>query len=353
MRAVVYKGPGVLKLVDLPSPNLAPGEVRIQVEGCGVCGTDVRIFKGEHSAYDDASGRVPGHEIVGRISECSTEAKLDGLQIGDRVFVAPNVGCGACALCVSGNENLCRQTQGIGITRDGGFAEQVTIPAPAVERGNLIKLESTIDPMSATLIEPLACVLRGQQKVDVRVGDTVLVAGAGPVGLLHIALASASGASLIVCSEPSERRRDAAIRAGATDAVDPLNVDITEYIADLTGGAGIDVVITAAPVAQLQTMAVELAAVGGRVLFFGGLPKTRPTIEINSNTVHYREISIWGTTASTNENCREAATLINRGVLDLAWLITDILPIADYASAINKVQDTSAIKVVLDPGDRS
>jgi L-iditol 2-dehydrogenase len=248
---------------------------------------------------------------------------------------------------------LCRQTQGIGITRDGGFAEQVTIPAPAVERGNLIKLESTIDPISATLIEPLACVLRGQQKVDVRVGDTVLVAGAGPVGLLHIALASASGASLIVCSEPSERRRDAAIRAGATDAVDPLNVDITEYIADLTGGAGIDVVITAAPVAQLQTMAVELAAVGGRVLFFGGLPKTRPTIEINSNTVHYREISIWGTTASTNENCREAATLINRRVLDLAWLITDILPIADYASAINKVQDTSAIKVVLDPGDRS
>lgn len=353
MRAVVYEGPRALHLVDLPHSDLAPGEVRIQVEGCGVCGTDVRIFKGEHSAYNGAAGRVPGHEIVGRIAESSPQAKLDGLEIGDRVFVAPNVGCGACDLCAGGNENLCGQTQGIGITRDGGFAEQVIVPAQAVERGNLIALESSIDPMSATLIEPLACVLRGQQKVDLRVGNTVLVTGAGPVGLLHIALAKASGASLIVCSEPSHRRRDAAIRAGATHTVDPLNSDLDEYVADLTHGAGFDVVITAAPAAQLQTQAVQLAAVGGRVLFFAGLPKSHPIVEINSNTVHYREISIWGTTASTNTNCRDAAALINRGVLKLDWLITDIVPLADFVSAINKVQDTTAIKVVLDPGART
>jgi len=109
--------------------------------------------------------------------------------------------------------------------------------------------------MSATLIEPLACVLRGQQKVGLRIGDTVLIAGAGPVGLLHIALAKSSGASLIVCSEPSESRREAARRAGATHTIDPSSADIGEYVAELTGGAGIDVVITAAPIPILQTTA--------------------------------------------------------------------------------------------------
>jgi L-iditol 2-dehydrogenase len=165
-----------------------------------------------------------------------------------------------------------------------------------------------------------------------------------------VALAKSSGASMIVCSEPSQQRRDAALTAGATHVVDPLDVDMKEYVEDLTIGDGIDVVITAAPFAQLQTTAVELAAVGGRILFFGGLPKSRPTIEINSNTIHYREISIWGTTASTNANCREAAALINRGVLDLNWIVTDVVPLEDYAEAIDKVQDASSLKVVLDPG---
>jgi L-iditol 2-dehydrogenase len=349
MRAVVYEGPGALRLVERSAPVLESGEVRIQVEGCGVCGTDVRIFKGEHSAYDHAMGRVPGHEIVGRVVEAAGDAKLAGIGIGDRVFVAPNIGCGACALCASGNENLCRSTQGIGITRDGGFADQVVVPATAVERGNLVALESSIDPRTATLIEPLACVLRGQQKARLGLGDTVLVAGGGPVGLLHVALAKASGASLVICSEPSQPRRDAAKRAGAGYTIDPLSEDVAELINDLTAGKGVDVVITAAPVPELQTAAVELASAGGRVLFFGGLPKSRPTIEVNSNTIHYRELAVVGTTASTNRNCRDAADLINRGVLSLDWMISDVIALEDYAQAIDKVQDATALKVVLAP----
>jgi len=125
MRAVVYEGPGSLSVVDLPDVALQPGEVRLDVDGCGVCGTDVRIFNGEHSAYEETTGRVPGHEIVGTITELSDAAQLDGLGLGDRVFVAPNIGCGSCLLCAGGNENLCRQTEGIGITRDGGFAERL------------------------------------------------------------------------------------------------------------------------------------------------------------------------------------------------------------------------------------
>lgn len=353
MKVVSYNGPCDLRVEDRPDPDLASGEARIQVEGCGVCGTDVRIYKGEHSAYDHAAGRVPGHEIVGRIVELSPTAEIEEVSVGDRVFVAPNIGCGACMYCASGNENLCQRTEGIGITRDGAFADFLVIPSAAVARGNLIPLDSSIDPATGTLIEPLACVLRGQKKVNVGLGDTVFVAGGGPVGLLHVALAKASGASFVVCSEPSPERRVAARTAGAAHVIDPIADDAATVVADLTGGAGIDVVITAAPVHAIQTSAIELAARNGRVLFFGGLPKSRPTVEIDSNIIHYRELIVAGTTASTNENCRDAAALVNNGVLTLDWMVSDLVRLDDVATAIDKVQDASALKVVLTPNGKA
>jgi L-iditol 2-dehydrogenase len=349
MRVVSYQGPKNFRLDQRPDADLASGEARLQVEACGVCGTDVRIYKGEHSAYEHAAGRVPGHEIVGRIVEISADAQIDEVGTGDRVFVAPNIGCGSCVQCASGNENLCRRTEGIGITRDGAFADHLIVPSRAVERGNLIPLDSAIDPATGTLIEPLACVLRGQQKVRLGLGDSVYVAGGGPIGLLHIALAKASGASVIICSEPSEPRRQAAIRAGADHAIDPMAGDPAELVADLTGGAGIDVVITAAPIHAIQTSAIELAGTGGRVLFFGGLPKSRPTVEIDTNIIHYRELLVVGTTASTNQNCRDATALINAGVLSLDWMVSDIVALDDFTDAIDKVQDAAALKVVLAP----
>ena len=218
-----------------------------------------------------------------------------------------------------------------------------------MERGNLIPIDPAIDPATATLIEPLACVLRGQQKVHLGLGDSVFVAGAGPIGLLHVALAKASGASLVICSEPSEPRREAAIRAGASHVIDPLATDPTDLVANLTGGAGVDVVITAAPIHAIQTMAIELAGPGGRVLFFGGLPKSRPTVEIDSNIIHYRELLVAGTSASTNQNCRDAAALINTGVLSLDWMVSDIVALEDFAVAIDKTQHATALKVVLAP----
>lgn len=349
MKVVSYQGPKSLRLDQRADPDLPPGAVRLRVEACGVCGTDVRIFKGEHSAYEHAEGRVPGHEIVGRIVEISTGGRSSDVAVGDRVFVAPNLGCGSCAQCASGNENLCRLTEGIGITRDGGFADYLVVPSRAVERGNLIRLDPAVESAAATLIEPLACVLRGQQKVHVGLGDTVFVAGGGPVGLLHVALAKASGAALVVCSEPSEQRRQAALRAGADHVVDPTAGDPAELVADVTSGAGVDVVITAAPIHAIQTSAIELAGVGGRVLFFGGLPKSRPTVEIDSNLIHYRELLVAGTTASTNQNCRDAADLINAGVLSLDWMVSHVVALEDFGDAIDKVQDATALKVVLAP----
>ncbi len=349
MRAVTYRGPGNLVVEEHPDKPLQPGEVRVAVTGTGVCGTDVRIYKGEHSAYAQAEGRVPGHEIVGRISESAAADLGPGLEIGSLVFVAPNLGCGHCVQCRTGNENLCPDTDGIGITLDGGFADQLVVPARAVEAGNLIALDESCNTDTAVLIEPLACVLRGQSKVDVHDDDTVLVAGGGPIGLLHIALAVTRGASQVICSEPSPARREAATRAGATLTVDPTQDDLAEVVADATDGLGMDVVITAAPIHAIQREALELAAPRGRVLFFGGLPKSRPTVELDTNIVHYKELILAGTTASSLSDCQEAADLVAAGDIDLDWMISDVRPLDDFAAAVDKVQDASALKVVVTP----
>jgi L-iditol 2-dehydrogenase len=164
---------------------------------------------------------------------------------------------------------------------------------------------------------------------------------------LHIALAKARGASLILCSEPSPDRRAAARRAGAAVVVDPDGADAA--VAEATGGAGMDVVITAAPVHALQAAALQLAAPAGRVLFFGGLPRSRPTVELDTNAIHYKELTVAGTTASTLNDCRRAAELVARGRIDLEWMVSDRVGLTDFPRAIAKVQDGTARKVVINP----
>lgn len=346
MDAVVFQSAGELPVVNQVDPVAQDGDLILDVVGAGVCGTDVRIYKGEHRAA--TPGRVPGHEIVGRVAGGTIPL---GLSKGDLVFVAPNIGCGKCRWCGRGQENLCTDTAALGITIDGGFAQQVRIPAVAVTRGNVIPLPSLSDDQAIhyVLAEPLACVIRGQDKVTVSAGDTVLVYGGGPVGLLHIALASAQGAARVICSEPSAFRREAALRAGATDVVDPSAESTLDVLNDLTHGEGANVVITAAPVHALQSQALEAASTMGRVLYFGGLPKSKPTVELDTNLVHYKELLVTGTTASTVDDCRRAVELINAGVVDTSWMVSDILPINQFATAIAKAQDPQALKVAVAP----
>jgi L-iditol 2-dehydrogenase len=349
MRAIRYQGPNRFAIVDRPASYPGAGEARIEVISAGMCGTDVRIFTGEHAAYTDNPERVPGHEIVGRLAELGPGAAPPGAGPGDLVFVAPNIGCGVCAHCSAGRENLCARADALGITLDGGFADEVIVPARAVASGNLIRLPDSADPAASTLIEPLACVLRGQEKVGLAAGDSALVTGAGPVGLLHIALAVHRGATQVICSEPSPARRAAARRAGATAVIDPGDGDLAAAARTLTDGAGPDVVITAAPVHALQAAALHAAAAGGRVLLFAGLPRSAPTVELDTNQIHYKELTVAGTTASSLEDCRRAAQLVTELGPMFSWMISDALPLAEAERAIALVRRSSAVKVILEP----
>jgi len=342
MKVLAYRGPGVLELEDRPQPHVRDGEVVVHVDACGICGTDLRIAAGGHRAYANALGRVPGHEISGTVLEVGGDL---GVAVGDRVFVAPNYGCGHCRACRRRRVNLCPDMRALGITEDGAFAEYLLLGRDLVAQGNVLLVGGEADPGAVALAEPLACALRGSQACGTGAGDVVLVYGAGPVGLLHVALARLAGAGAVVVCEPNPQRRQRAYGFGATSVVE-ANVDA---LREALGPDGADVVVVAAPVASAQREALELAGSGGRVNFFAGLPRDFSAVELETNLVHYKELVVTGTTASTNESCREALDLIVAGRVCTAALIDLRSDLASAPAAFDAARSGEVMKVVVQP----
>ena len=335
MRALAYRGPHALVLEERPRPHARAGEVVVRVDACSICGTDLRIRAGSHRAYADASGRIPGHEIAATVVESGGAA----VEEGARVFVAPNYGCGRCRACLRGDVNLCETPRAVGITEDGGFAEYVRLPRELVEQGNLLRVRNGADPGAVALAEPLACALRGSRACRIGNGEVVAVFGAGPIGLFHVALARLAGAAEVHVAEPNVERHERALAWGATAV----------YADGSRLPAGADVVIVAAPVAAAQQLALELAGPGGRVNFFAGLPHDRSRVELDTNLVHYKELLVTGTTASTNSECRDALDLILDGRLDAAALIDARFDLAAADDAFDLAGSGRALKVVIAP----
>lgn len=347
MRAVVYHGPQDIRVEERPTPKVGPDEVLMRVLSAGICGTDLRILHGGHRMYPTGTIRIPGHEVVGNVVEVGKN--VEGVVPGQRYFVAPNMGCGHCRQCISGRNNLCAAYAAFGITLDGAFAEFMRIPAAAIVQGNLIPIESSTDPAAAALIEPFACVLRGQNAVNVGVGDVVLIIGAGPIGVMHTQLARLRGARRVLVSEMMPARLEGARRAGADRVVDSGNEDVMDVVLAESQGEGADVIIVAAMAHQAQQDALRMAAIGGRINYFGGLPKDRPTIEFDSNAVHYKELIVTGTTACSTYDCRQAAALVDAGRIDLGTLVTNRFPLSAARQAFAQAEDRTSLKIVLEP----
>jgi L-iditol 2-dehydrogenase len=347
MTAAVYYGPRDLRVEEVSIPDIRAGELLLQVEEASICGTDLRVFHGQHRMFPPGTVRIPGHEVVGTIAGLGPGVK--GYAAGQRVFVAPNMGCGHCRQCISGANNLCPDYQAIGLTMDGGFAEYMRVPAQAVAQGNVMPVRADLNPAVAALIEPLACVLRGQTALRVRPGDVVLVLGAGPIGVMHIKLARLSGARRVLVSEPNPLRLELALKAGADRGINPTEEDPAAAVAAESGGQGADAIIVATAAHGAQEASLRLAAIGGRINFFGGLPKDRPSITFDANLVHYRELIVTGTTACSTDDCRRAAEIVNSGRIDLSDLISGRFPLDQVAEAMAAAEDGKSLKVVLEP----
>jgi L-iditol 2-dehydrogenase len=177
----------------------------------------------------------------------------------------------------------------------------------------------------------------------------VLVIGAGPIGVMHTKLAKARGAGRVIVSEPMPERAFQARRMGADRVVNPSTEDLLQALAEESGGRGADAIIVAAPVHAAQESTLTLAAIGGRINFFGGLPKDRPTINFDSNLVHYKELVITGTTACSTNDCWQAARIVDSGLVDLSDLVSQRFRLDEAVKAFTAAEDRKSLKIVLEP----
>lgn len=345
MKAAVFYGPEDLRITDLPRPRIDDTEILVQVGACAICGSDVRTYR--HGARNIDKPVVLGHELSGTIVEIG--ASVAGYRPGQRVAVAPAIPCGQCTYCSRGVQTMCERLRSIGYEFNGGLAEFMTVPASAVRAGCVNTVPDGVPFTEAAVAEPLACVINAQELLNVGEGDTVVVMGAGPVGCLHAGLARIRGAARVVVVDMKPERLAKALGFGVDLTVDASTDDVSARVMDATDGVGASVVIVAAPSHAAQEQAVMLAARRGRINFFGGLPKSKPTITLDANAVHYRELTIVGSYGSRPEHNRQALQLVAGGRLPIGSLIGLELPLERVLEGIIAVEQGRVMKVVVRP----
>ncbi len=334
MLAAVFKGQGVVSLEEVPEPRLeADDDVLIEVEACGICGTDLQILNVPPGHPADP-GVVMGHEFIGRVGAVGSNA--GGLTVGQRVTVDPDPKCGICGPCRAGRPASCENTRALGIFRDGALAATVKAPASAV-----FPLSDDPPARIAALIEPLACVVNGVNKANPRPGESAVIFGAGAIGCLFLAMFKAAGAGPVIVVEPQEARAAVATAVGADAVVGPEDLDERRRA---LAPFGADIVVDAVGT-QFGT-AVEHAALGGRIVLFGQNQMARPAI--HQYTITERSLTVLGSyvTAFTFPT---AIRLVETGALNLDPIVTHVLPLGRLPEGLALLRSGAATKVVVTP----
>ena len=302
MKAAALVAPQRFAVRDVPVPEIGPQDVLIRIACCGICGTDVHIFNGHYAA--DRLPLVPGHEFSGTIA--ATGSAVTHLTAGQTVVADINIGCGHCYYCRRNEVLNCAEAAQIGITRDGGFAEYVAVPAERV-----IVAPQGADFATLSLVEPVACVVRAMRKSGLTFAQSVVVIGAGPIGNLHIQMARLIGAAPIIAIEPSEARADLARKAGADVVVsDPARARDT--VLEWTDGRGADMAIESVGHVLLYQQALGLIRPGGHLAAFG-ITGPNDTIALPLLDTVLDETSIKGSVAGMGSDMHEAMTLLVHG----------------------------------------
>ena len=336
MLAVRLHGPGDLRMEEIPVPRPKSDEILIKVHRCGICGTDLHIVKGNFPAPN-----LPltlGHEFSGTIVENGSDVM--GAKIGARVVADINISCGRCKFCRNNAKLFCPSVRQLGVHDAGGLAEYVVVPYR-----NVYELPEQISLDDAAYVEPLACAIHGQDRINIRAGETVMIIGGGPMGLAHAALARLQGAAQIIVSEPDEKRRALAQRMGADLTINPLTQDLREILLQRTDDIGPDVVIEAVGSIPTYESSVELVRRGGRILAYGAAPQNA-AMQLRPFDVYVKELTIVGSYAGTYDTWPRAIALLAGGRFDPQVIVDTIVPLANTVEAINRLEkDRSAVKI--------
>lgn len=339
MQAAVLVTPGHFEVREVPIPATGPDDVLVRVDRCGICGTDVHIFEGHYVA--DRLPFIPGHEFTGTLARVGERAS--GLQVGQRVVADINIGCGHCYYCRRNEILNCPQMRQIGIHRDGGFAQYVSVPARQI-----IPAPDTAAAGVLALTEPVACVVRAARKARAGFGQSVVVLGAGPVGNLHIQMMRLVGAAPIIAVELSPRRAELAARAGADVVITDPNT-MLDIVKSHTGGRGADIVIESIGSPALYARAFDLIRPGGHVAAFG-ITGPDDTVAVRILDMILKENSMKGSVAGMGEDMHDALTLLTHGRFQVEPFTQSIVPLDHIQSAFDTLKDRPEIlKVQIAP----
>ncbi|MDF2614396.1 MAG: gutB 5 [Clostridia bacterium] len=345
MKAAYYLGPSTIEVEEADIPKINEEEILIKVKACAICGTDLRIYKSGHFKIPSHTKRVLGHEIAGEI--IGIGAKVKGYSIGMRVATPPNIGCGTCNSCRQGFNQLCPDYEAFGISLDGGFQEYMKVPAYAIKAGNVIEIPDHLSFEEAVVTEPLSCCYNSYKALKTVPGDTVLVIGAGPIGALHVMINKLAGATKIIAADLSDERLNEIKELGADIVINSAKENLREAVIKETHDMGADVIITACSVPELQYEALEMAAVHGRINYFGGLPKGKENVTLNTNLIHYKELTVLGTTGSSILDYYKSMQIIASGKINAKALISNKFRIEEIDKAFECAAAGKGMKTII------
>lgn len=345
MLAASLHSPGALVLEKRPIPALRPRDVLLAVEATTLCGTDLRIATGQKT-NGVAPGVVLGHEIAARVWRIGSDltAGVDVATPGTQVGLAPEIACGRCVPCTSGRANVCANMRLFGTGVDGGLADLIVVPEEAL--ACITPVARDIAPPHLALAEPLSCCLRATSRLPIDAGSRVLVAGTGPIGLIHCALAVSAGARVMACGRQARLEPARAMGAEVTTAAQ--GEELVREVLAWTDGLGADVVIIAVGDPGLVPIAAQCARIGGHVSFFAGFP-AGTMAQIDPNLVHYRELTVSGSANATLDDYAAAVDALSSGRIDLSPLITHEYELSDVHDALEAVRTRAGLKVAVRP----
>lgn len=344
-KVVKWISPGEVKQDEESIPDLKAGEILLKVESCGICGSDLKIIRNGNPRV--ATGQIIGHEISGLVVKNNG---AEGFKQGDRLSVGADVPCGSCYYCNNGMANCCEINYAIGHQFEGGFSEYMILNDLTLRLGPVRKLKESTSYDAAALAEPLACCINGYERAQREDFNTVVIFGAGPIGLMLGSLAPLYGAKKIIMIDPNNDRLNRSRNMNlASEILNPFEVDVVSAVMDMTNGGGADLVFTANAVKKTQSLGIQVLGRRGVINLFGGLPKNSGTIELDTNHIHYREAVITGSHGSTPAQHQRALQMIEENKINHAAFITHKYPLSDFEKAYQVAASGDAIKVMIKP----
>jgi L-iditol 2-dehydrogenase len=343
MRAAVFEGIENINVREVLIPQCEDDGVLVRVEACGICGGDIRNF---HSGLRaGVEKQIIGHEIAGVVEEVG--CKVTRFKAGDRVALAPDVSCGECYYCKRGLVNICVNHRMLGTHWAGGFGQYVYLPAIVLNRGFVEHIPEGMSFDDAAMAEPASSVIACQEMINVTLGDTVVIFGDGPIGCLHIEVARARGASKIILI--GRRKLELARQFQPTHMINSNLQNPVEEVMKITNGLGADACICANRNAATQQQGVEMVRKRGVVVLFGGLPKSNPMTTLDSNMIHYNEITVIGSFSYPSTGLQKALNMIAEGKISAARYVTKTVRLDEVPEGIAAAERAEALKVVIKP----